>query len=112
MKKLDDNTRNAIMGLKSCVISPLDYVELLERRLDDAPVSLGEEPLDVIPFQITDADRIYSYRCHILKAYDFAENRRGWTFKGDTFCDNDFLKTASDNDFFEQLDDLLLTHNL
>lgn len=82
------------------------------KKGDTRRANFGDEPLDVIPFQITDADRIYSYRCHILKAYGMTENRNGWGWDKYSFTDNDFIKTLSDNDFFEQLEDFTQTHNL
>jgi len=83
-----------------------------EEELKSNPAHFGDEPLASEPFYNGMEHRIYAHRVHLLKAYKLKEDRNGWILGDDEFCDNDFIKTASDNDFFEQLFDLLATHNL
>lgn len=105
---------NFLSSAQSIAISPNDYRYFMELKEKEASkgISLDNEPLAPEPFFKGHTDQIYLYRTHILKAYKMTENRNGWGWDKYRFTDNDFLKTASDEEFFSELEDFVKEHEL
>jgi len=107
MKRINPEIRNAIMQLKSCVVTPQDYVELLERRLDDAPISFGEKdaPLENNPFFHNEYEvRLLNMRYHLLKALGFKQKGDSWYSLTNYFIGNQIIKTYTDKEFLDAIE--------
>lgn len=108
-------TQNAILSMKECVISPHDFIYFLKLKEETDLKARFEierdELIEVEPHHHGMPDIIINYRKHLLMALDFYEERGYW-FSIERAIElsnmsNEFISTASENEFFEAIEEFI-----
>jgi len=78
-----------------------------EEELKSNPAHLGDKdaPLANEPFFLNDYEfRILQYRYHLLRALNYEEYRKGWTYNGNDRIENELIKSGTDSDFLDAIE--------